>query len=31
VAEIAMPDLMPELVDDTIGSIVGFAEKLARS
>lgn len=31
VAEIALPDLMPELVDDTVGSIVGFAEKLARS
>jgi acetyl esterase len=31
VAEIAMPDLMPELVDDTIGSIVGFTKKLARS
>lgn len=31
VAEIAMPDLMPELVDDTVGSIVGFARKLARS
>ena len=31
VAEIAMPDLMPELVDDTVGSIVGFATKLARS
>ena len=31
VAEIAMPDLMPGLVDDTVGSIVGFARKLARS
>jgi acetyl esterase/lipase len=31
VAEIAMPDLMPELVDDTVGSIVGFTKKLARS
>jgi acetyl esterase len=31
VAEIAMPDLMPELVDDTIGSIVGFTKKLTRS
>ena len=30
VAEIAMPDLMPELVDDTVGSIVGFTRKLAR-
>ena len=29
VAEIAMPDLMPELVDDTIGSIIGFASKFA--
>ena len=31
VAEIAMPELMPELVDDTVGSIVGFTKKLARS
>ena len=31
VAEIALPDLMPELVDDTVGSIVGLATQLARS
>ena len=29
VAEIAMPDLMPELLDDTLGSIKGFAQRLA--
>ena len=31
VAEISMPDLMPELVDDTVGSIVRFTRKLARN
>jgi acetyl esterase/lipase len=30
VVEIAMPDLVPELVEDTVGSLVGFARRLAE-
>lgn len=30
VVEIAMPDLVPELLEDTVGSLVGFARRLGE-
>ncbi len=31
VVDLAMPDLVPELVDETLGSIVGFAQRMAEA